>query len=228
MRLFLARHGESEANVQGVYWNGTEGNGLTETGRGQAAQLADSLSDVRFSALYCSPILRARQTTEIIACRLHIPVEIEEGLREYDVGILEGMPYSRARTEIYWQVVTEWMEKMNPEARIEGGESYHDIQARFLPFVRRLEGTYGQTEANILAISHGGTLRCMLPAVVQRRSRVLHESPHWVHNARRRRTVGRRMGVHPVGGRKGADRKGVGPIQGSWNGHPIACLSHLR
>lgn len=166
MRLYFARHGESEANVQEVFWNGTEGYGLTETGRGQAAQLADSLSDVRFSALYCSPILRARQTTEIIAGRLHIPVEIEEGLREYDVGILEGMPYSRARTEIYWQVVTEWMEKMNPEARIEGGESYHDIQARFLPFIGKLEQAYGQTKANILAISHGGTLRCMLPLLL--------------------------------------------------------------
>jgi probable phosphoglycerate mutase len=128
--------------------------------------LAESLSDVPLSALYCSPILRARQTAEIVADRLHIPVEIEEGLREYDVGILEGKPYSRPRTEIYWQVVLEWMEQMNPDARIEGGESYNDIRARFVPFVRRLEEAYGQTEANILAISHGGTLRCMLPLLL--------------------------------------------------------------
>jgi broad specificity phosphatase PhoE len=54
----------------------------------------------------------------------------------------------------------------NHDARIDGGESFHDIRARFVPFVAGLKGMYRHTDANLLLISHGGTLRCMLPLLV--------------------------------------------------------------
>jgi len=149
-----------------VYSNRFGVHGLTDKGKRQAEELADSLQDVHFTALYCSPILRAVQTGEIVANRLRIPYQIEDGLREYDVGILEGRPYDAATWEIYWEVTAQWMERQNWEARIEGGESYNDIRARFMPFIRRLEGQYRQIGGSFLLISHGGTLRCMLPLLL--------------------------------------------------------------
>lgn len=166
MRLYFARHGESEANVQQVFWNQARMYGLTAKGRKQAEALADNLGDVESAALYCSPVLRAVQTAGIVGGRLDLTPEIEDGLREYDVGILEGKRYSREAEDLYWQVITQWMERNNRDARIEGGESYNDIEARFMPFIGRLEETYRGTEANVLAISHGGTLRCMLPLLL--------------------------------------------------------------
>ena len=167
MRLYFSRHGESEANVGRVYSNGLGVHGLTALGRQQAAELASSLRGIPFAALYCSPILRAVQTAAIVAEQRGLSYQIEDGLREYDVGILEGRAYDQDTDLIYWDVVRRWMEDMDWEARIEGGESYDDVAARFMPFIRRLETQYGGTGANLLLISHGGTLRAMLPLLLR-------------------------------------------------------------
>lgn len=166
MRLYFARHGESEANVQRVFSNQPHLHGLTQKGRAQAAQMADLLQGISFAALYCSPVLRAVQTAEIVGARLGIPHVVEDGLREYDVGILEGRAYDEAGEDLYWQVVKQWMVARNWEARIEGGESYNDIRARFMPMIRRLEGEGQGAAQNVLLISHGGTLRAMLPLLL--------------------------------------------------------------
>jgi broad specificity phosphatase PhoE len=55
---------------------------------------------------------------------------------------------------------------MNWDARIESGESCRDIEARFMPFIHRLEDEHRGTDANVLLISHGGTLRAMLPLLL--------------------------------------------------------------
>ena len=75
---------------------------------------------------------------------------------------------------MYWDVTAQWMERRNWEARIPGGESYHDVQARFMPLIHRLEDAYRATDANILLIGHGGTYRCMLPLLL---SNIDHTSP---------------------------------------------------
>jgi len=167
MRLYFARHGESEANVGRVFWNGREGYGLTEKGRGQAEQLADNLRGTGFVAIYASPVLRAVQTAQILSERLGVPYEVTDGLREYDVGILEGQAYNEDNQRLYWEVTMAWMERGEWDARIEGGESYNDIKDRFMPFVRGLEDAYRQTDANVLLIGHGGTYRCMMPLLLR-------------------------------------------------------------
>jgi broad specificity phosphatase PhoE len=166
MRLYFARHGESDANVGRVFWNGPAGYGLTEKGRGQAEQLADNLRGVRFAAIYASPVLRAVQTAEILSECLDVPYEIADGLREYDVGVLEGQAYNKDNQELYWEVTMAWMERGEWDARIEGGESYNDIKDRFMPFIRGLEDAYRQTDANVLLIGHGGTYRSMMPLLL--------------------------------------------------------------
>jgi broad specificity phosphatase PhoE len=172
MRLYFTRHGESEANVQQVFWNQPTRYGLTAKGREQALALADNLANIAFAALYCSPVLRAVQTAEIVGQRLHLTPDVTDGLREWDVGALEGQRYSEETEALYWQVTTQWMKHGNFDARIEGadkdhpGENYHDIQARFMPLIDKLKDGYRDTKANVLLVSHGGTLRCMLPLLL--------------------------------------------------------------
>jgi len=72
VKLYFARHGESEANVQRIFWNQPEGYGLTDKGRAQAKALADALAGIQFAALYCSPVLRAVQTAQIVGRRLEV------------------------------------------------------------------------------------------------------------------------------------------------------------
>jgi broad specificity phosphatase PhoE len=166
VKLYFSRHGESEANVQHVFWNQPEGYGLTDVGRTQAEALADALAGVQFSALHCSPILRAAQTAQIVGRRLGLAPEVEDGLREWHTGILEGQGSGDKTEGLYRWVTEQWMVCDNRDARIEGGESYNDIVARFMPLIGRLEEAYCDTEANVLLVSHGGTLRAMLPLLV--------------------------------------------------------------
>lgn len=178
MRLVFARHGESEANVQEIYWNAPQGYGLTAKGKEQAAELAELLADggyaTGYAGLYCSPVLRARQTAQIVGRRLGLVPQIADGLREYNVGILEGRRYSEETHALYMDVIYRWGER-DWDARIEGGESYNDMRARFMPFLRELEDVYGQADApasagacetHVLLIAHGGILRSMLPLFV--------------------------------------------------------------
>src|SRR5579859_6938005 len=90
MKLYFVRHGESEANVLRIISNREEPHALTSNGRQQARALADSLQGTAFARIFSSPVLRARQTAEILAERLGVPYEVTEALREYDCGILEG------------------------------------------------------------------------------------------------------------------------------------------
>jgi probable phosphoglycerate mutase len=85
MKLYLARHGESEANVRRIFWDQPHGYGLTDRGREQARALAEGLDNVEFVTLYCSPILRAVQTAQIVGRRLDLTPQIEDALRERDV-----------------------------------------------------------------------------------------------------------------------------------------------
>ncbi len=166
MKLYFARHGESEANVQQVFWNQPEGYGLTDKGREQTRALGDNLAGVAFVALYCSPVLRAVQTARIVGRLMGLTPEVADGLREWHTGILEGQKCTKETEALHWWVTAQWMKHGNHDARIDGGESYNDIAARFMPLIDRLEETYCSTDANVLLISHAGTLTCMLPLLL--------------------------------------------------------------
>jgi broad specificity phosphatase PhoE len=165
VKLYFVRHGESVANVLGVISNRDEPHPLTDKGREQAELLAASLLPCAITALYTSPILRAVQTAEILSQRLGIGFQMMDALREYDCGILEGKSGAEV-WEIYWALRQDWMQHRCSDHRIEGGESFLDMQARFVPFVQTLIAEAGQSDGNKVLIGHGGLYRSVLPLVL--------------------------------------------------------------
>src|SRR5512140_3617462 len=97
MRLYFTRHGESEANRLKIISNRDLPHPLTETGRLQASTLAERLRTRPILRVYASPLLRARQTGEILSTALKVPLELVDGLREPDCGELEGRTDADAR-----------------------------------------------------------------------------------------------------------------------------------
>src|SRR5512135_777027 len=162
MRLYFVRHGQSEANVQMVISNRDLPHPLTELGRWQAEALAQSLADVPLVAIYSSPIARAAQTAQIVAAIKGLPVEFADALREPDCGIMEGRADDAAWAE-HDRVMHDWVVQRQFDSRIEGGESFHDLRARFVPFIDRLvaahrDAPHGNTDHNILLITHGSLM----------------------------------------------------------------------
>jgi probable phosphoglycerate mutase len=165
MRIYFVRHGQSEANVRQVISNRDLPHHLTDLGRQQAEALAGLMADVPLVAIYSSPIVRAAETAQIVAASKGMPVEMTDALREPDCGILEGRGDEEAWAE-HARATHDWVVEHKFDSRIDGGESYNDLRARFVPFIDRLVTDHGNTDHKILLITHGSLLYLMLPLVL--------------------------------------------------------------
>lgn len=165
MKLYFVRHGESEANTLRVISNRENPFGLTALGKEQAVILADRLKDVPVTAIFSSPILRARETAEILSEAIHLPYQIKESLREYDCGILEEKSDEES-WKLHSEIAEDWTLNHNHLRKPEGGENFLDIKKRFVPFIQSFTNNGSHKESHILLVSHGGLLQLMLPEIL--------------------------------------------------------------
>jgi broad specificity phosphatase PhoE len=165
MKLYFVRHGESEANTRRVISNRESPFGLTALGKKQVNILAAKLKDVPITAVYSSPVLRARETADILSQSLHQPYQVTEALREYDCGILEEQS-DDASWIIHRDIYEDWTLHHNYLRQPEGGECFRDIQNRFLPFIEGLTHDGLHTNHHILFVGHGGLFQLMLPLIL--------------------------------------------------------------
>jgi broad specificity phosphatase PhoE len=151
LTLYLLRHGESQANADRIWTSRSMDPPLTETGRDQIKQQAEVLSARPLSRMFASPLLRTRQTAEIVSRRTGLAPSFTADLLEMDIGLLEGKSDSGpAVTTIYPALLKEW-ESGRVSARFPDGESLQDAAARFGAFLGRL-GAVDQEE--ILVVGH--------------------------------------------------------------------------
>jgi broad specificity phosphatase PhoE len=165
MKLYFVRHGQSEANTRHIISNRASPFALTSLGLEQAHALARSLSDVPVMAIFSSPIRRARETAEILAASFNQTYQVTEALREYDCGVLE----EKSDTEswrLHSEIAEDWVWHHNHSRKPEGGESFFDIQKRFVPFIEQLTGDGGSRGAHVLLVGHGGLFQLMLPLIL--------------------------------------------------------------
>jgi probable phosphoglycerate mutase len=162
MKLYFTRHGESEANIQHVISNRVSPFGLTELGRRQAQSLAETLSDIPIAAIFSSPVLRAKETADIVSRYFYLPYQVTEALREYDCGYLEGRSDEESWKQ-HRKYYEDWTVHHDYSSKPTAGESFIDIQNRFLPFIEALKH---RNDEHILLIGHGGTFHLMLPLVL--------------------------------------------------------------
>ena len=117
--LWLIRHGETEWSLSGKHTSRTDIS-LTEHGRKRAEELRDYLNGTQFSAVFVSPMQRARETCAIAG--FGDVAVVDEGLREWDYGIYEGKTTAEIRKEVPgWSV---WKDE------IVGGETAEHVGER--------------------------------------------------------------------------------------------------
>jgi broad specificity phosphatase PhoE len=162
-RLYLARHGESRANVEGVLSHRIGEHSLTDRGRRQARALAEWLERERMSAVYSSPLHRALETASVVAGRLGATLITLEGLREVNVGDLDGRSDEEA-WKIYRGVVEGWR-RGDAAARFPGGEDYREAEDRLTRALVEISSRPAQ--AGLVVISHGEILTQVLSRLVE-------------------------------------------------------------
>jgi broad specificity phosphatase PhoE len=143
--LLLVRHGETDWNAAGRLQGRTD-RPLNDFGRRQAAALADRLADDGVAAIYTSDLARARETAEIVASRLELPVIADPALRERDWGTWEGLTPSE-RAAVAFE-----------------GETQEAHRERILGAVSRIAGLH--SAERVLLVTHGGSMRRVQAAVL--------------------------------------------------------------
>ncbi|HLH74211.1 MAG TPA: histidine phosphatase family protein [Chloroflexota bacterium] len=155
MRLVLVRHGESDHARRGLIAGVSGCTGLTERGIAQAQQLANRLANTgelnACVALLSSPVLRARQTAEILATVLPAKkIETDCDLCELHPGEADGLSWEEYRSRYGSFALQAYPDR--PFAP--GGESWSDFVGRVPATLDRLAERFaGQT---VVAVSHAG------------------------------------------------------------------------
>lgn len=152
-RVFVVRHGETSANLEGV-WHGSTDTPLTELGHTQAARAARWFADagIEADALYCSDLQRARHTAQPIGEVLGLTPKPDPGVREYDLGRWEGRSYRELQdAEKLWDHM-----RSNPHFAPHGGETPKGVADRWRAALQRI-ATAHETGIAIV-VSHGGAI----------------------------------------------------------------------
>ncbi len=136
MKIILVRHGETHWNKQRRVQGGDSDIELNDTGLEQARKLATFLRNEPITAIFSSPLQRAIVTAELIASHHQLPVELDQELRELQVGELEGMPVSNLTTT-FSQFLMQWWQG-GGTTKLPNGESLVDLQQRAWKAVERL------------------------------------------------------------------------------------------
>ena len=154
----FVRHGESVGNAQSR-WQGQSDYELTEKGRAQARALATRwrAEKMKFDFIITSPLIRAKETAEIIASALSAPVEHDLTLLERHIGEIEGMTAEEVRKRPQLPYVTPY----DPI----GGEGEGDW-ALFLRAGQALQGFLRRPAGCYLIVSHGGLLNQLMHAII--------------------------------------------------------------
>lgn len=153
MKIYVIRHGLTGLNKQKKV-NGEIDEPLAPEGVQQAEE-AISLLPKTIKQIYSSPMLRAKQTAEIINFKLKIPISLIEELTEVRMGLsLAGKS---------WEEMEGGLELKEKHRSVQfdyqpyGGESVEDVKKRLLSFFKKINGKYKDNE--VLLITHGGIIR---------------------------------------------------------------------
>lgn len=155
--VFL-RHGESIGNAESR-WQGQSDYALTEKGRAQARALAErwKAEKVKFDLILASPLVRAKETAEIVASALGAKIEFDPVLLERHIGEIEGLTAEEVRKRPQPPYITPY----DPI----GGEGEGDW-ALFLRAGQALHSLLRRTPGSYLIVSHGGLLNQLMNAII--------------------------------------------------------------
>ena len=161
-QIIFLRHGQAKNNTDRILAGRTPGVPLTDTGIKQAEQTGKLLEDMNISAIYSSPIQRAKHTAEIVGEHNSVDVTIDDRLIELDMGKFTGVPYD----EIFTSHGNVFMKFYNGELEIahNGVETFADVKKRVLGIVDHVIEKH--PDENVVLVTHMDPIKAMLSTIV--------------------------------------------------------------
>jgi broad specificity phosphatase PhoE len=142
MPLYFLRHGQSQANINGLFAGQKENSPLTDLGKQQAQAAGEALQNANIGKIVSSPLKRTQETAAIVAKSLGITnITTDDRLMEYDMGELTGTPNKAVSSR---ELISA-----------KGAENPDAFQHRVVAALRE----YSQADEAILLVSHAGVGR---------------------------------------------------------------------
>lgn len=148
--FWLIRHGETDWNIEKRFQGQTD-IPLNANGRLQAYELAERLNGTHFDAIYSSDLGRARETAEIIAAQVQVPVQFDIRLREIRHGAWEGQTLDPDKS---LEMRSLYADPLNAHAP--GGETLAQVAARTAQALDEIASKF--PDNHVLVVAHGVSL----------------------------------------------------------------------
>ena len=173
MIIIVVRHGETEYNKTKRI-QGKQQIPLNINGKSQALQAAKSLRQYKFTHIYCSGLIRARETAEIIDRYFSLPIVTDTRLNERDWGAWENRYYAEI-PDLVQRTGTVW-DEANLDSSPHQGETTKNLMKRCKGFLKDLVDNHAPSDV-ILVVTHGGPMRAMMGIIngLQDKNYLRHE-----------------------------------------------------
>jgi broad specificity phosphatase PhoE len=155
-RVYLIRHGQSGPVAQPLMLGHTD-LPLSRRGGEQIKALAQKLAPEGIRSIYSSPLLRCRQSAEILARAWDAEVRVEHDWREINLGEWDGLPHELIKQRFPVEYARRGRDLAN--YRPPGGESFSDLAQRVLPVFFRLTQ---DLRTPLALVGHAGVHRVLL------------------------------------------------------------------
>ncbi len=143
--IYITRHGQTNWNVLKKVMGRCDEE-LNEKGLSQAEETRNNLMKTDIDLIICSPLLRARQTAEIINKDRCIPIIYDERIIERDFGEFEGMKTQDFDFHSYWNYYKNEQYK--------SAENIQEFFKRIYSFLDDITKKYSNKK--LLIVAHGG------------------------------------------------------------------------
>ncbi|MFZ2979069.1 MAG: class I tRNA ligase family protein, partial [Candidatus Magasanikiibacteriota bacterium] len=154
-KVMFMRHGEANHEIEMVKSSDVNKHSLTEIGKEQIKTCAKNIKD-KVDIIISSPVLRCRETAEILSKELKVDIVIDDLITEYNHGgwsEIKRDELEKMASFIEYKKITSLEEKFNYHLG-ENGESRKEITDRVDKFLKNINKKYsGKT---VLIVSHGG------------------------------------------------------------------------
>ena len=170
MIIFL-RHGQAENNVKRILAGRTDGVHLTKTGIEQAERIAKYLNPLDISAIYSSPIERAKHTAEIVAENNSMDYQLDDRLTEIDIGKFTLMNYDDMFAK-HGNVFLKFYQN-DPAIAEHRVETFPNVRKRVLDIVDYVVKKHGNQ--NVVLVTHMDPIKSILSVVMDLKPKTLFE-----------------------------------------------------
>ena len=149
--LYIMRHGKTDWNAEKRLQGRTDVP-LNEEGRQMARNAREEYKDINFDICYCSPLIRARETAELLLEGRNVPIVFDDRLMEMSFGIYEGKANCAKAPD---SPIRTFFKKPEEYKGVENGETFDELFKRTGDFLKEVIEPELAKGKDIIIVGHG-------------------------------------------------------------------------